>query len=474
MKNSFINRINIDWILVPVLLALVIFKLPQLFLPSFWDEAWSYLPAILNMAETGPSLLPDPQTAELFRGHPLFFYFVTSAWVVVFGKSFFAMRLFPLLVSMLLLAVLYSFSKKYFGKKTAVITTMFMLIQSVFLAQSSMLLPEMLLALFTLLTLDAFLSGKKILFILWGTLLALTKETGLVLIVACILIRIIEPWWNKEAGNLRNRIASSWHLAIPVIMTAVFFTTQKLIMGWFFFPEHIGLLNFTAGSVLHRLSGYTSYLFIGFGRNLLSITTGAALVVLLIRKCRVEAEKRKVIYSILLFSVLYMLFLSVNFYSPRYLLSVLPFFILMCVFVISEASSPFRVLQYILLLVIFANNLWFTWDKRTDADHNLGYADAVEVTKEVTAYCEGQNWQEERIATHFLMRQYLVLPSAGYVGESGIFTNLEPAVTDSTVIAVISSVEFSAAFLQQIKDREGILVKRFEKRNSWSEVYRFR
>jgi 4-amino-4-deoxy-L-arabinose transferase-like glycosyltransferase len=475
MKNTIFSRINIDWVfLAPVLLALVLFKIPQLSLPSFWDEAWSYLPAILNMAENGPSLLPDPQTAELFRGHPLFFYALASFWVNCFGTSFFAMRMLPLILSMVLLIVLYLFSKKYFGRKIALITTVLMLIQSVFVAQSSMLLPEMLLALLSLLTLDAFLSGKKIRFILWGTLLALTKETGLVLILACILIRIIEPWWNKEAGNLRNRIASSWHLALPVILTSVFFIAQKIIMGWFFFPEHIGLLNFTAGSVLHRLGGYTSYLFIGFGRNLLSITTGAALVVLLIRKTGIEAEKRKVIYSILLFSVLYMLFLSVNFYSPRYLLSVLPLFILLCVFVISEASAPFRVPQYIVLLVIFANNLWFTWDKRTDADHNLGYADAVEVTQRVTSFCSQQKWHDRCIATHFLMRQYLVLPSAGYVGESGVFTNLGPAVTDSTVIAILSSVEYSAAFRQQIREREGTLVKRFEKRNSWSEVYRFR
>jgi hypothetical protein len=59
MKNRFIKWINPDWaVLVPALLALVFFKIPQLPLPSFWDEAWSYLPAILNMAETGPSLSP--------------------------------------------------------------------------------------------------------------------------------------------------------------------------------------------------------------------------------------------------------------------------------------------------------------------------------------------------------------------------------------------------------------------------------
>ena len=152
MKNSIFSRINIDWvILLPILLILVIFKIPQLYLPAFWDEAWSYLPAIMRMAERGPSLLPDPQTAELFRGHPLFFYALVSLWIKFFGTSFFAMRLLPLLVSMLLLIVLFYFSKKYFGRMIAATATLFLLIQAVFLAQSSMLLPEMLLALLSLL-----------------------------------------------------------------------------------------------------------------------------------------------------------------------------------------------------------------------------------------------------------------------------------------------------------------------------------
>jgi 4-amino-4-deoxy-L-arabinose transferase-like glycosyltransferase len=475
MKNRFIKWINPDWaVLVPALLALVFFKIPQLPLPSFWDEAWSYLPAILNMAETGPSLLPDPQTAELYRGHPLFFYFTSSVWVVVFGRSFILMRLFPLIISMLLLTVLYFFANKHFGRKIAAVTTLFMLIQSVFIAQSSMLLPEMMLALLSLLTLDAFLSGKKVRFILWGTLLALTKETGLVLILACIFIRMTEPWWNREAKSLHDRIAGSWHLLVPLLMTALFFIVQKIIMGWFFFPEHIGFLNFTFGSLVRRLGGYSSYLFIGFGRNLLSIFAGVAVLVMVVRKHAINPQQLKVVLTLLLFMVFYLLFLSVNFYSPRYLLSILPLFILLCVFVISGASEPYRYLHYLILLVIFANNLWFTWDKRTDADHNLGYADAVGVTEQVTAFCSEQNWEDRHIATHFLMRQYLALPSAGYIGETGVFRHLETAVTDSTDIAVISSVEYTPAFRKQIEDRNGILVKRFERNNSWSEAYRFR
>jgi hypothetical protein len=146
---------------------------------------------------------------------------------------------------------------------------------------------------------------------------------------------------------------------------------------------------------------------------------------------------------------------------------------LLCVFVIAEASRQFLYLRFAVFLVLISNNLWFTWHERTDADHNLGYADAVAVHREAAAFCARRHWQGKYIATHFLFRQYLGFPPAGYIREGEAFTRLEPAVTDSTDIAVISSTEYSAGFRHQIKRRNGNLLKRFEKRNAWTEIYLF-
>ena len=41
-----------------------------------WDEIWVYAPALTEMAEIGPTLLPGVLDAELSRGHPLLFHFL--------------------------------------------------------------------------------------------------------------------------------------------------------------------------------------------------------------------------------------------------------------------------------------------------------------------------------------------------------------------------------------------------------------
>jgi 4-amino-4-deoxy-L-arabinose transferase-like glycosyltransferase len=461
-----------DWAFMGlVLLALLLFKVPQLSLPCFWDEAWSYLPAILKMAETGPTLIPDPQYTELFRGHPLFFYAIASLWIKLFGHSFVAMRLFPLVVSMLLLMVLFRFAKKNFGRKTAMIAVTFLLIQSLFLAQSSMILPEMLLALFSLLALDAFLSGNKGLFILWATLLVFTKETGIVLVLTCLLVRFYAYEKVSEERNDAGFLRSEWPYYLPLVFIAMFFLAQRVIIGWFFFPEHIGLIKFSATEVLDRLKGYSSFLFIGYGRNLLTFGALAALVYAVIRKIRIERAEYNVVAVLLLFMSLYILFLSVNFYSPRYLLSIVPVFILISVFIIIRVTEKFPVAGYAVLLLLLANNLWFTFSYRRDADHNLGFADATEVHREMVRYLDSQKWQSRHIATHFLMSYYLTHPDAGYIPKGREFFHVATGISDSTSVAIISSTEYTKKFMESIKQRNPVLVRRFEKRGSWSEVY---
>lgn len=473
MGNSRINPRYLDPVfLILVIAALFLFKLPQLSLPCFWDEAWSYLPAILRMADAGPSLLPDPQYAELTRGHPLLFYFITSLWIKIFGVSFPALRTLPLIISALLLTVQFLVSGKHFGRAVAYLSTILLLIQSVFLAQSSLLLPEMLLALFSLLTLHAFISGRKKWFLLWGTLLLLTKETGVVLMMLCLLIHLFRFIGDRGRAPFISWIKSSFWLMVPFLIIALFYTAQRLINGWFFFPEHISLISFSIGSVLANLKGYSFFLFLGSGRNLLTFFVIAAALYILVRKIPLDSAEKKASFIFLLFLVAYVLSLSFNFYSPRYLLSVLPPFMQVCAFFLVRATGRYKFIRIAAFLAIFANNIWFTWHQRSDADHNLGYADAVQAHWDLIVYGESLRWQDKPVATHFLMRFYLSRPEAGYVQPGRECLRLSEHISDSTAFAVISSTEYSPAFREEINDHQGILLKRFEKNKSWTEVYR--
>ena len=60
----------------------------------------------------------------------------------IFGDSLESKHSFALLISYLLLFSLYYTSRRLFSKRVAIYTLMFVSLQAVFLAQSSMLLPE--------------------------------------------------------------------------------------------------------------------------------------------------------------------------------------------------------------------------------------------------------------------------------------------------------------------------------------------
>jgi hypothetical protein len=297
--------------------------------------------------------------------------------------------------------------------------------------------------------------------------MALTKESGLVLLLVCPVISAGCSLLKKDCPYIR-----SWHLALPLAVTAIFYAWQRIVMGWFFFPEHIGYISFSASSVLHKLGGYAEFLFVASGRNILSIAAGLAVIALIWLKWKPEGKVRPVIAVSLLFFLAYLLFLSLNFYSPRYLLSVLPLFMVLCVFVVFKAAEKYWYLRVALFAGIAANCLWFTVHLKSDADHNLGFADAIRVHREVVRWLEDNHFQQTSIATHFLLSRYLSYPPSGYLAGKETFSRVTPDVTEDTEVAIISSTEFSRTFMQQIKDHDGILVKRFKSKNSWSEIYR--
>jgi hypothetical protein len=88
---------------IPALFALLIIvaiiKIPHLYIPHFWDEAWSYSPAVQYMFEHKLGLLPSALPAEYSKGHPLLFFFLSASWMRIFGDSLVSKHSFALLVS---------------------------------------------------------------------------------------------------------------------------------------------------------------------------------------------------------------------------------------------------------------------------------------------------------------------------------------------------------------------------------------
>jgi len=97
--NLFLNKVWSKYFIILLILVLILLKLSWLNLPFYWDEAWSYAMAIFDMANNGPTIIPGHADNLLTRGHPLFFYFIASSWLVIFGKTVVSAHIFALFIS---------------------------------------------------------------------------------------------------------------------------------------------------------------------------------------------------------------------------------------------------------------------------------------------------------------------------------------------------------------------------------------
>lgn len=457
-----------------LLLAIIVFvgvKIPFLSLPYYWDEAWVYGPAIRTMEATKLGILPDALPPELSRGHPLLFHFLGAAWMTAFGTSTTVGHIFPLFLSVLLFVAVYLFGKKIFLSDKAGFTAAFVLaLQPIFLAQSGLLLPEVMLALFSLITFYFYLDNKRILYVLAGILTLFTKESGLTVIATLLLWTLLEALFSSDGKKWKKFFVNSVIISLPLIPFIAYFVYQNMIQGWFFFPEHIGLIASTPEKILNQLERYAAYVFIYQGRNLLTFSTIIALLVVPFSGRTLEQNESKAVLVLLLHCFVYLIFSSLNFYSDRYTMMLIPMLSLLFAFCINKAFD-FNWVPWVVLVVV-AGLQWQEINKRTNSDHNLGYADAIETHEKAIAYCEEKELKDKIFYGYFLMERYMENPYSGYVTEDDKFTDVSGVFNDKTEYAIFSNVEDKEnyEFLKTTKRLK--LLERFEERNAWTEVYK--
>lgn len=445
-------------------MVFVVFKIPHLSLPYYWDEAWVYGPAIRMMEAKGLSLLPDALPVYYTRGHPLFFHFLGAAWLKIFGNSVTVSHLFPLLVSVALIFLVYLFGRDIFQSAQAGFLAAFVLVlQPVFLAQSGLLLPEVLLAFLSLLALYFFLKEKYGLYLLTASLALLTKESGV------ILVATVSAWTLMDVYGHRNRFAAGPWIrrlgiaALPVVPLLVFLFIQKRMNGWFLFPEHLDSISFSIPVMLNKLERYAAYVFIYQGRNLLTGMVLLSIGLFALRKKQVEP----VIYLLGLHVVLFILFSSLNFYSNRYMVFVIPAWILVFSYSITRIMP--RWILVLLLLAVAGIQSHFI-KKHSSSDHDLGYINSVKSYRAAVDYCVANHWQEKKLFASFLMADCLTNPYAGYVRKEEVFKMVTGKSTGQEEYYLFNDVE-NKQEAQQVKDSLHLeLLMRFEIGQAWTEI----
>lgn len=454
-------------------LVFILFELPFLNRPYYWDEAWSYASALEAMYKVGPSLLPGAIHEYLYRGHPLFFYFITTLWMNVFGDSLIAVHSFFLLISILLLISVFAIGTRLFNQYVALFASLMLISTSVFLAQATFLLPEVMLALLSLLIIYFYLQKKLYLEILFGTILVLTKETGIVLIGSILLFDFIYRLKDQFAWNtLPKKIMETSVHALPFVFGAVFFVLQKIKLGWFFYPEHVGMMTFSISEVIDKFINIALYVFRSDGRIILFCLSIVSAIYLLYKRKLSKSEASFILLSTI-FMVAYMLFSAMNFYTTRYILSIIPIFYLTSSFLIYKLFENRVYITGVIVVVFLFISISFTLKSNYTGDISLGFIDMVNVHKNAVSYCEEEGYHDYSISTHFLMIYNLKSPFMGYLEGNKKFNQVGSlSSTFSGDIIVVSSIERPGNLDALKNNPDYLLQKRFEKNEAWCEIYR--
>jgi 4-amino-4-deoxy-L-arabinose transferase-like glycosyltransferase len=468
-NNRAINLLQNQVFVALCIVVLLILKAPYIHLPYYWDEAWSYAKAVNEMYTHKITVFPSEVNQSIFRGHPLFFYALTGFFARLSGFSPMSMHIWMLVMASACAILFYYLVSRVYDESVALLAFVFVLFQETMIVQSSFLLPEILIAYLSIFSLLYYSQKQFVLYIVCGTLLVLTKESGIVTILAICMHSLMLFLIKREFtfAAFRQLLLCS----TPLMVFALFILLQKLKWGWYLFPEHTALMNFSTDYIISRLTGFKGFVFCEQHRKYFSwlVLICIPLFFIVRRKLFYRQILNEKILLLLIFVILYCAFSSVNFYSARYMISLLPVFALFAAIVITSLISDKRINTAISMLVGIYFVVTFLIRPSDDlGDTSKNYTKVVSTQKDMFT---------EFIALHprdtfggdFLTNVNLQNKEMGYLKDN-VMTTL-PMEEAQYVIA--TCIEPNDERIQTWL-KSGIIKLVYEKKNglAWSRVYK--
>lgn len=367
------------FLLTGILLIFIICKFSELSVPYFWDELGVYARAALYLNDHQPGLLPSALPPELSRGHPLLFSFIFGTSFKLFGDGIFTGHITSLIISVIFLICIYLITEKYFNALAGIYAVVFLAIQPVFYAQSVMVLPEILLALFCLMSIYYWLEKKYFLFSIFSVCAILTKETAVIIPLVIMVGILLNSRLSKQSIKIKPK-----HLLIlaPWIIFGLFLLIQKQQNGWYLFPLHENNLNFEPRRFFIFLTDYCSFIFFEQGRFIVLIVF--LLFMILFIKGKISLSIKPIIIYLLLLIFGGLFFSAINFYMDRYTLFIIAALAILAGQMFAQLEKYNLLFRMILIPVLVAPFIFVNPD--FDYDVSMNYKKYAELQTNAVEY----------------------------------------------------------------------------------------
>ena len=525
--NDFLKS---RWVLFVVLVVFVMFKIPHLLYPFYWDESVPYVTAIKEMYRNGISLIPGAINVESSRGHPMFFHATAATWMHIFGPSNFSLHCFALSISLLFLVTIYETGYRVYNSRVAAIALFLTATHVSFFVQSSFVLFEILVAFLCFLSIVLYTKEKYVLCTIALTALFLTKESGM---IAGFVIGIdsLICLFKKEL-RLKTKLLKIMPVAVACMAIGLFFIVQKQKTGFYVLPLYsetirnnwrdfwyqfhygcistnffqdyedalfIALLIFTVAMIIKQRSRKSlfllfafvpatlGYLFFGDRASLFDpgfasqMAFGGFIVfyiVALLAYCNpayyTSKTQTKLALMLGWFVLCFLLFSSAGYFIRRYLLAcIVPTLFLLAVFLDMVVRGSYRVLIYPLLILIVASSFFAFRESTGWDDGSMAFIDALKMQLGTVEFLERSHFHDKHISAPFLCQRHLRDTNTGFLAGADTFKYVVNEIEPNTDLIVLNNVETDENKRNQVlKDTSFQLLYKITNNEVWCEIYK--
>jgi 4-amino-4-deoxy-L-arabinose transferase-like glycosyltransferase len=468
------KKINWNYAFIAFLILFIFCKIPFLNMAFFWDECWSYAPALRKMSETTISLLPGAIDTFNYRGHPLLFYALGGAWLKLFGTSYIAFHSYGLVYGVGLLFIVFLLIKKIANASLAFFAVLIIATQGFFIIQSSTVLPEIAVAFWVVLSYFFYLHQKWLGYFIACSCLLLTKESGIVILPSILFAYSIYNFIDKT-DSLKTWFINCVKICLPAIPLILFFVLQYQKMGWAFFPEHVGFIDYRSAVIFAKLSSFCNYLFLDDMHKLFTVIILSVFLFSIVKNKfsfykSIPIIQKKTLAYLFCFILFYLLFSAINFFTLRYLICVLVLVLLIFILLLHSLLPRFsNIILVCIAIIVFIK---FTTNREL-GENKLGMYDSIEVCE------QGVKWAEQNIVNtnasirvdDFILKTQLCDNGAGFRTNALVANNIISYTDSNNNYFIISSMGDGEKRKHWQKNSKMKLIQKFDKNQAWYEVW---
>jgi len=331
------NKTNLRYFIFLFILTISL-KFFTLNLPYHWDENiytfWAKWFSINGFLSTPPN----------YDGHVPLFLWILALNYRVFGESTFISHLIVVIFSSIGLYFVYLIGKFLYNEKVGVLASIITLFSPIYFSISGQTLLDIPLTTFTLATLYFALKKNTLFYLISACLLILTKEPGLLVVLALTIYQFI------IRKNFKEKIKYVVVFLLPILALFgwnLYYWVQTSNFGYFGSGYVSFIVKYYPG-ILMLLKKCAAVLYQLFVWNYHWVLT-----IIIIYSIKFPINKKLMpLFSIML---IFIIFFSFGPFLPRYLLPVYPLFFIICAYYLASFKKKTWVIFSIIILLFISS-----------------------------------------------------------------------------------------------------------------------